>query len=206
MIRRNVVSVTRPSVNKLRQYNEDHRNLLTEPPKLAFARALLTYVLANTNTILDLELIQAVTGPEDDLIRQAARLKLLQSTTASSRGAVSIESQLLQPTQSIPAVQSSRPLCMYDSIARKWIEWLDIERTLTPRELSQTRERIKTLSVMLYSAPESFRIAKCISYLNGLSNPYHAGLVLRVPQNLGMAVPITRMLSMASPRRSICTP
>jgi hypothetical protein len=44
---------------------------------------------------------------------------------------------------------------------------------------------------MLYSAPESFRIAKCISYLNNLSNPYHTGLVLRVPQNLGMAVPIT---------------
>jgi hypothetical protein len=48
-------------MNKLRQYNEDLRSILTEPCKLAFARALLTYVLANTNTILDLELTLAVT-------------------------------------------------------------------------------------------------------------------------------------------------
>ncbi|CAN9143681.1 unnamed protein product [Alternaria alternata] len=74
---------------------------------------------------------------------------------------------------------------------RTWIEWLDIERTLTPLQASHAQERIKTLSVMLYSAPESFRVAKCIGYLNDLSNSHRTGLVFRVPPDLGMAVPIS---------------
>ncbi|CAN9392058.1 unnamed protein product [Alternaria alternata] len=178
-------------VSWLRKYNDDLVSLLTEPSILAFARALPAYVIANTIHIGDLRRTQVVTGPVNDLIRQAAHLRMLQSTTANSGDAVSIDPQLLQPTQDRTAVRSSRPICIYRNIARTWIEWLDIERTLTPLQTSHAQERIKTLSVMLYSAPESFRVAKCIGYLNDLSNPHRTGLVFRVPPDLGMAVPIS---------------
>ncbi|CAN9202929.1 unnamed protein product [Alternaria alternata] len=178
-------------VSWLRKYNDDLVSLLTEPSILAFAQALPAYVIANTVDIGDLRRTQEVTGPKNDLIRQAAHLKMLQSTTANSGDAASIDSQLLQPTQDRTSVQSSRPICIYNNIARTWIEWLDIERTLTPLQASHAQERIKTLSVMLYSAPESFRVAKCIGYLNDLSNSHRTGLVFQVPPDLGMAVPIS---------------
>jgi serine/threonine protein kinase len=44
---------------------------------------------------------------------------------------------------------------------------------------------------MLHSAPESFHIAKCIGYRNDIDNPHRTGLVYRVPQNFGIAVPIS---------------
>ncbi|RYN73278.1 hypothetical protein AA0117_g7896 [Alternaria alternata] len=175
-------------VQRLRKSNDDLLGLLTKSSIHAYTQALPAYVLANPHNAFDLQQAQGLTGPANDLIRQAARLKLLQSTTANSRDAVFIDSRFLTE---ITAVQSSRPIFIYDSIARTWTEWLDIEHTLSPTQKSHAQERIKSLSVMLHSAPESFHIAKCIGYRNDIDNPHRTGLVYRVPQNFGIAVPIS---------------
>ncbi|RYO35091.1 hypothetical protein AA0113_g641 [Alternaria arborescens] len=197
-------------VKILRKYNEDLLGLLTESSVHAYTRALPAYVLTIPHNAFDLQQAQGLTGPANVLIRQAAHLKLLQSTAANTRDAVSIDSRLLEETT---AVQSSRSICIYNIVntslisdddddddedvedapskPRIWTEWLDIENTLSPAKKNDAQERIKTLSVMLHSAPASFRIAKCIGYRNDLSNPNRTGLVYRVPQDLGMAVPIS---------------
>jgi hypothetical protein len=175
-------------VQRLRKSNDDLLSLLTESSIHAYTRALPAYVLVNPNNAFDLQQAQCLTGSANDLIRQAAHLKLLQSTTPNSRDAVPIDSRFLIEK---PADQSTRPICVYNTVNRIWTEWLDIEHTLSPAQKIHAQERIKTLSVMLRSAPASFRIAKCIGYRNDLNNPNRTGLVYRVPQDLGLAVPIS---------------
>ncbi|KAJ4346146.1 hypothetical protein N0V95_005649 [Ascochyta clinopodiicola] len=175
-------------VRRLRKANDDLLGLLSEPSLDSFMRALPAYVLANTTTTADLQQTRSVPGRVNDLIRQAARLKLLQSTTADSREAVLIDSQSLQPVQTSTQAPISRPLCIYNDVARTWIEWLEIERSLTPVETNHSKERIKILSVMLQTSSDSFQIARCIGYTDDLCR---TGLVFQVPQNISMATPVS---------------
>jgi len=178
-------------VKRLRKSNEDLLGLLTEPSLYAFVRALPAYVLANINSVFDLQQAQVMNGPENDLIRQAARLKILQSGPANSRDAELIDFQALHPAQARSTVQWSRHVHTYNNSIWAWIEWLDMGPTLMPAQKTESQNRIKTLSVMLRSAPESFDIARCIGYCNDFSKPHRIGLVFRIPQDLGMAVPMS---------------
>src|SRR5690242_21912576 len=80
-------------VRRLRKANDDLLGLLSQPSLDAFMQALPAYVLANMSKTLDLQQTRSIAGLDNDLIRQAARLKLLQSTTVDSREATCITLQ-----------------------------------------------------------------------------------------------------------------
>jgi hypothetical protein len=177
-------------VRRLRKANDDLLGLLSEPSLDAFMRALPAYVLAHANNNAQLQQARSITGMQNDLIRQSARLKLLQSPSANSYRATMIDSLTVQPATT-NAQGGSRKISIYDKVVRVWIEWLEIEQTLSTVEVTNIQGRIKTLSHMLETSPESFNIARCMGYINDQDNPRRTGLVFRIPQEIGTITPIS---------------
>jgi hypothetical protein len=177
-------------VRRLRKANDDLLGLLSEPSLNAFMRALPAYVLAHANSDAQLQQARRISGMQNDLIRQSARLKLLQSPSANSHEATMIEPLAMQPVTT-NAEGGSRKVCIYNKVVRVWIEWLEIEQTLSAVEVTQIQYRIKTLSLMLETSPESFNIARCMGYINDQDNSRRTGLVFRIPQEIGSIAPIS---------------
>jgi hypothetical protein len=178
-------------VRRLRKANEDLLGLLSEPSLYAFVQALPAYVLAHASSNTELQQAKNVAGSENDLIRQAARLKLLQSAGGQSHEATLIDALAVESSQALKGSVESRKMSVYDKVARVWVEWLGIERTLSPVEMGHTKDRIKTLSLMLETAPETFRVAKCIGYIQDQYSAYRMGLVYRIPTEIQSTGPIS---------------
>jgi len=191
-------------VRRLRKANDDLLGLLSEPSLDAFMRALPAYVLAHANNEAQLQQARGVTGMQNELIRQSARLKLLQSPTANSDGATMIESPKMPPVMgNADGNGDSRQMCIHNKVVPVWVEWLEIEQTRSSLEVTQ--DRIKTLSLLLETSPESFNVARCIGYVNDEDNPRRAGLVFRIPQELGATNP-TSLLDIIRKHKEIKQP
>ncbi|KAF2113320.1 hypothetical protein BDV96DRAFT_601492 [Lophiotrema nucula] len=174
-------------VRRLRKANEDLLGLLSIPSLETFYRALPGYVLA----VMSSQQAVNIGGSSNDLIRQAAQLKLLQSSSGSGGEPTRIISDALLPAENTTNPASSREISIYNQLAPVWVEWFEIERTYSPVEEQHVRERIKTLSKMLESAPSTFRTAQCIGYLEDPANSFRTGMVYSLPTISGGATPMS---------------
>lgn len=149
-----------------------------------------------------------IQGAQNNLIRQAAQLKILQTPGFRHQDPTMIDYHALSPTKSGGKIPSSRNVSIYNLVARVWVEWLEIEHNSTSdAEQHQIRERIKTLSIMLQSAPEPFRVASCIGCLEDPGTAFRLGLVYQVPTNdLGDTPTPTSLLHIISQRAQFKEP
>lgn len=178
-------------VTKLRKANEDLIGLLDKPSFDMFTKTLPSYVLALMNNPEYLRQVRDAEGSGNDMIRQAAQLKLLQSWADDNHGPTKINHDALSPVQSSPGGIGSRHVSIYNDVDRVWVEWLEIESTSSSIETDRIRDRISTLSVMLRSPRQSFRVTECIGCLEDQMNTYRVGLVYRIPPVYGRATPVS---------------
>ncbi|KAF2733375.1 hypothetical protein EJ04DRAFT_273544 [Polyplosphaeria fusca] len=193
-------------VRRLRKANEDLLGLLSIPSLETFNRALPGYVLAFMSG-QDLQQTIDSRASKDDLIRQVAQLKLLQLSRDDQNEPTKIERQNLEPTNPAKSA-TSRDIWIYNLVARVWVEWLEIESTLSPTETHQLRSRIKTLAVMLESAPPTFSMAKCIGYFEDAAHPLRTGIVYSLPIKPAILAPISllAMITQHASNKSIPEP
>lgn len=192
-------------VAQLRNYNEDLTALLSGPSFDTFQKALPSYVLASVNSHKHLKQTCNIQGSSNSLIRQTAQLKFLQSSADEDHDPIVLKYEDLSPVEGVSDLQigATRPrsVSIYANESRVWVDWLEIESTLSPVETDRTRERIRTLSVMLKSAPESFRVAECIGCLEHENNALRLGLAYRIPATYGRATPVSLLQIIESYKR-----
>jgi hypothetical protein len=184
-------------VDKLRQANKDLDMLLSDESRAAASKAVPAYYLAAINSVSYLQQVHNAGFLGNDLIRQGAQLKLLQSSTNGSQATqpTTIRYEDLQALGTSSTYTGCRDVYVHNGVTRSWVDWLEIERTLTPVKDMHVRQRIKTLSAMLERTPDQFQVAKCIGYTEDPANAFRTGLVYRIPQEYSRAKPVS-LLSM----------